>query len=90
MSKLHHKFKKGAEMAKTLGERLDSLETKIDNAENVQSYQTGSGEQVVKGALFRLYEERDRLLDKISIYGRNYIEGQNTEPMGDTSLVSFF
>jgi len=77
-------------MAKTLGERLDSLETKIDNAENVQSYQTGSGEQVVKGALFRLYEERDRLLDKISIYGRNYIEGQNTEPMGDTSLVSFF
>lgn len=76
-------------MAKTLGERLDSLETKIDNAENVQSYQTSSGEQITKGALSRLYEERDRLLEKISIYGRNHIEGQNTEPMGDTSYASF-
>lgn len=76
-------------MAKTLGERLDSLETKIDNAENVQSYQTGDGSQVVKGTLFRLYEERDRLLEKIERYGRNYIEGQNTTSMGDVSLVSF-
>ena len=58
-------------MAKTRGERLDSLEIKIDNAENVQSYQTSSGNQVIKGTLFRLYEERDRILDKINSYGRN-------------------
>lgn len=76
-------------MAKTLGERLDSLETKIDNAENVQSYQTSDGSQVVKGTLFRLYEERNSLLEKIERYGRNYVEGQNTTPMGDVSLVSF-
>jgi hypothetical protein len=76
-------------MSKTLGEKFDSIETKIDNAENVQSYQTGDGSQIVKGTLFRLYEERDRLLEKIERYGRNYIEGQNTTPMGDVSLVSF-
>ena len=73
----------------TLGEQYDSILVKIDNAENVQSYQTSSGEQVVKGTLFRLYEERDRILEKIERFGRNYIEGQNTTPIGDTSLVSF-
>lgn len=76
-------------MSKTLGEKYDSIETKIDAAENVQQYQTSSGEQITKGTLFRLYEERDRLLEKIERYGRNYIEGQNTIPMGDVSLVSF-
>ena len=76
-------------MSKTLGEKYDSIETKIDAAENVQQYQTSSGEQITKGTLFRLYEERDRLLEKIERYGRNYIEGQNTTPMGDVSFVSF-
>ncbi len=76
-------------MAKTIGEIYDSLLIKIDNAENAQSYQTSSGNQVVKGTLFRLYEERDRLLDKINSYGRNHIEGQNTSPIGSTTLVSF-
>lgn len=76
-------------MAKTLGEKYDSIETKIDASESVQQYQTSSGEQITKGTLYRLYEERDRLLEKIERYGRNHIEGQNTTPMGDISLVSF-
>lgn len=76
-------------MSKTLGQIYDSLLIKIDNAENVQSYQTGSGEQIVKGTLFRLYEERNRVLEKIERYGRNHVEGQNTQPMGDTSYASF-
>ena len=76
-------------MSKTLGEKYDSIETKIDAAENVQQYQTSSGEQITKGTLFRLYEERGRLLEKIERYGRNYIDGQNTAPVGDVSLVSF-
>ncbi len=76
-------------MAKTIGEQYDSILTKIDAAENVQQYQTSSGESITKGTLFRLYEERDRLLEKIERYGRNYIEGQNTTLMGDVSLVSF-
>ena len=76
-------------MAKTIGAQYDSILIKIDNAENVQQYQTSSGEQITKGTLFRLYEERERLLGKIERYGRNYIEGQNSEPVGDVSLVSF-
>lgn len=76
-------------MAKTIGEQYDSILIKIDNAETVQSYQTGSGEQVTKANLTVLYKERDRLLEKIERYGRNYIEGQNTTPISDTSLVSF-
>ena len=76
-------------MTKTIGEQYDSILIKIDNAENAQSYQTSSGEQLTKGNLSVLYKERDRLLDKIERYGRNYIDGQNTTPMGDTSLVSF-
>lgn len=73
----------------TLGQRYDSVMTQIEKAETAQSYQTSSGEQLSRGTLFRLYEERDRLLDKISAYGRNYEEGMNTTPMGDTSLASF-
>lgn len=75
-------------MAKTLGQRLDDLNAKIDNAEKAQSYQNGE-KQIARGTLFRLYEERDRVLDDIAAYGRNYIPGQNTSPMGDTSFVSF-
>ncbi|WP_151950348.1 hypothetical protein [Aliarcobacter butzleri] len=76
-------------MARTLGELYDSLLIKIDKAENSQSYQTGSGEQLVRGQLSTLYNERNKLLEKIERYGRNYIEGQNTSPTGDTSYVSF-
>lgn len=73
----------------TIGERYDSIMIQIEKAETAQSYQTSSGEQLSRGTLFRLYEERGRILDKITTYGRNYEEGQNTTPMGDTSLVSF-
>ncbi|WP_026804690.1 hypothetical protein [Aliarcobacter lanthieri] len=76
-------------MSRTLGEIYDSILIKIDKAEESQSYQTGSGEQLVRGQLSTLYAERNRLLEKIERYGRNYIEGQNTSPAGDTAYVSF-
>lgn len=76
-------------MSKTLGQQYDSILIKIDKAEESQSYQTGSGEQLVRGQLSTLYAERNRLLEKIERYGRGYIEGQNTSPAGDTSYVSF-
>lgn len=75
-------------MSKTLGQQYDSILIKIDKAEESQSYQTGS-EQLTRGQLSSLYAERNRLLEKIERYGRNYIEGQNTSPAGDTSYVSF-
>lgn len=76
-------------MAKTLGERYDSILSKIDKAENAQSYQTSNGNQVARGSLSKMYNERDSLLDKINSYGRNYIEGQNSSPIGDTAYASF-
>ena len=76
-------------MSKTLGQQYDSILIKIDKAEESQSYQTGSGEQLTRGQLSSLYAERNRLLEKIERYGRNYIEGQNTSPVGDTAYVSF-
>lgn len=76
-------------MPKTIGELYDSILTKIEKAEEAQSYQTGSGEQLVRGQLSTLYNERNKLLEKIERYGRNYIEGQNTSPTGDISYVSF-
>lgn len=77
-------------MAHTLGQRYDSICIKIENTETAQSYNdSSSGKELSRGDLRTLYAERDRLLAKIERYGRNYIEGQNTTPVGDTSLVSF-
>ncbi|MFY9085369.1 hypothetical protein [Aliarcobacter cryaerophilus] len=76
-------------MSKTLGQQYDSILIQIEKTQESQSYQTESGSQLIRGTLFRLYEERDRLLEKIERYGRSYIEGQNTTPAGDTAYVSF-
>lgn len=73
----------------SLGQQYDEILTQIKKAQASQTMQQADGRQINRGTLFRLYEERDRLLDKINTYGRNYIEGQNTAPMKDTSLVSF-
>lgn len=75
-------------MAKTLGQQLDDVQNAISKVLSAQSYQTGDKE-VSRAALFRLEEREEKLLSKISIYGRNYTEGQNTEPTGDTAYASF-
>jgi len=75
-------------MAMTLGQRLDDINTKIDKAENAQSYQSGE-KQVSRAAIFRLYEERDRILKKIEQSGSSYIEGQNTVPLKMSANVRF-
>ncbi|QKF72780.1 hypothetical protein AFAEC_0589 [Aliarcobacter faecis] len=76
-------------MARTIGELYDSILFQIEKTQESQSYQTESGAQLTRGQLSTLYAERNRLLEKIEQYGRNYIEGQNTAPIGDISLVSF-
>lgn len=72
----------------TLGTQYDQILIDIKKAQSSQSYQNGE-KQMSRGTLFRLYEERDRLLDKINSYGRDYTEGKNTTPSGDTSFASF-
>lgn len=75
-------------MPQTLGEELAEVKTRIKETQVAQRYQKGEN-SVDRAILFRLYAERDTLVEKINMFGSNYIEGQNTEPMGDTSLVSF-
>ncbi len=75
-------------LAQALGQRFIDISSKIDKAESAQRYQTGD-KQVERGILFRLYAERDRVLEDINTFGSAYIPGQNTEPMGDISYVSF-
>jgi len=72
----------------TLGQRLEDINTKIDKAEKAQSYQNGD-KQVNRAALFRLYEERDRILAKIDQFGSNYVEGQTTTLKKAFANVSF-
>jgi len=74
---------------KTLGEQYEQILEDIRMAQGSQSLQYADGKQINRGALFRLYHERDNLLEKINTYGRNYIEGLNSEPSSDTSLVEF-
>jgi len=75
-------------LPQTLGEELAEVKTRIKETQVAQRYQKGEN-SVDRAILFRLYAERDTLVEKINMFGSNYIEGQNTEPMGDTSLVSF-
>ena len=75
-------------MSQTLGQELAEVKTRIKQAQEAQSYQKGEN-QLERGRLATLYAERNDLVEKINIFGSNYIEGQNAEPMGDTSLVSF-
>ena len=76
-------------MAKTLGERYDHIISQIEKAEKSASYQTSSGDQLVRANLSQLYKERDRILEKMEKYGSNHIEGQSSVNYGDTALVSF-
>jgi len=76
-------------MAATLGDRYDSVMFQIEKAENSASYQTSSGDQLVRANLSQLYKERDRILAMIEKFGRNYTEGQSSSNYGDTALVSF-
>ena len=75
-------------MAQTLGQRLESINTKIDKAETAQSYGQGDN-NITRGNLSSLYQERDRIESKIESYGVNYIVGQNTTPKKAFANVSF-
>jgi FixJ family two-component response regulator len=77
-----------AKVAQTLGEQLDAVQDAITKTLTAQSYQKGDN-QISRAALSKLEAREEKLLAKIQAYGRNYIEGQNSEPIGDTSLVSF-
>lgn len=65
-------------MAKTLGEQLDEIETSLSAARSAMSYKDGGRE--VHRSYIQLRTEKEEILKKIERHGRDFIEGQNTEP----------
>lgn len=75
-------------MAKSLGVKLDEIETAIDAVLASQSYEM-NGRKLTRADLGSLYEREDRLLSQIEIHGRDFIPGQNTKPMKMSAYVVF-
>lgn len=67
-------------MAKTLGKRLDAVQTAMDLALSGQSYKIADRElQRIPYSL--LQKQEADLLKKIEVHGRDYIPGQNSQPV---------
>lgn len=75
-------------MAKTLGQQLDAVQTAITAVESSQSYEL-DGRKLTRADLSTLYKREDDLISKIESYGRDYIPGQNTQPMRRSVNVRF-
>lgn len=75
-------------MAKSLGLKLDEIETAIDAVLGSQSYEM-NGRKLTRADLNSLYAREDRLISQIELHGRDFIPGQNTKPMKMSANVVF-
>ena len=62
-------------MAKTLGERLKSVQAAIEKAERSQSYEI-DGRKLTRADLATLYKQEEKLIKEIEKYGEDYIPGE--------------
>ena len=72
----------------TLGQELAEVNKSITSVLNAKEYTKGENSRKSED-LRELRMLRKEILDNISYFGSNYVMGQDTEPCGDTSLVSF-
>jgi len=72
----------------TLGQELAEVNKSITSVLNAKEYTKGENSRKSED-LRELRMLRKEILDNISYFGANYIMGQDIEPCGDTSLVSF-
>ena len=75
-------------MAKTLGQRLDAVQDAIALVEQGQEYKIADRE-LKRVSYSQLTQREDKLIHKINMYGRDYIEGQNTTPLKMQAHVQF-
>ncbi len=75
-------------MAKTLGKRLDEVQEAISRVLKGQTLEIGD-RRVEMPNLSRLQELETRLLDQISKYGRDYIQGSNSKPLPKKARIVF-
>lgn len=75
-------------MAKTLGQQLDAVQAAIEAVESSQSYEM-NGRKLTRADLAVLYRREESLVSKIDAHGRDYIPGQNTQPVKMYAPVRF-
>jgi len=77
-------------LARTFGEQLDTIQTAIEALETgkAQSYEI-EGRKMTYFDLRTLYAREEKLIKQISLYGRNYIPGQETSPTKTRVKVVF-
>jgi len=81
---------KGLKMAKTLSQRLTDVQDAISYVEGgrVSEYRTGLS-SVVRLPLSVLYKQEKELIEKINIYGGNFVEGANAEQSIRSNYIVF-
>lgn len=75
-------------MAKSLGQRLDTVQAAIEAVESSQSYEM-NGRKLTRADLATLYKQENSLINQIDMHGRDYIPGQNTRPIKMSANVRF-
>jgi len=77
-------------MADTLGTQIDRVQNAIAAIESGRSssYEI-EGRKLTYIDLPTLYKREQALLHKISLYGRNYVEGQNASGLPRRARVEF-
>lgn len=73
----------------TLGQELAEVNAAISAVYRRKEYTTSNNITYKSEDLRELRASRRELLENINTFGSNYIMGQETEPSGDTSFVSF-
>jgi len=77
-------------MAKSLSERLNNIQEAIAYVEGgkVSEYRTGLS-SVVRLPLSVLYKQEKELIDKINIYGGDFVEGANAKANIKSNYIVF-
>lgn len=83
-------FVKGLKMAKSLSQRLTDIQDAIVYVQGgrVSEYRTGLS-SVVRLPLSVLYKQEKELIEKINIYGGDFVEGANAKPSIRSNHIVF-
>ena len=75
---------------KTLKQRLDDIQDAIEyiQAGRIGEYRTGLS-SIVRLPISILYKQEKEIIEKINIYGGNYIEGSNPNPSIRSNHIVF-
>lgn len=76
-------------MAQTLAQELQEVNDAISAVLKRKEYTTKDGVSYKSEDLGQLRRLRKEILENINMFGSGHVMGQETQPCGDTSFVSF-